>query len=81
MADTRIRSGIPGLDNLIEGGFRDKTCVVILVLTFRACTKAPRNGFPPGSRTVPEIVPPAASNAANANTTTRPKLLLNGFIV
>ena len=30
MADTRIRSGIPGLDNLIEGGFRDKTCVVIV---------------------------------------------------
>src|SRR2546426_3908873 len=30
MADTRIKSGIPGLDNLIEGGFRDKTCVVIV---------------------------------------------------
>lgn len=30
MADTRIRSGIPGLDNLIEGGFREKTCVVIV---------------------------------------------------
>jgi len=30
MADTRIRSGIPGLDNLIEGGFRDKTCVVLV---------------------------------------------------
>jgi len=30
MAETRIRSGIPGLDNLIEGGFRDKTCVVIV---------------------------------------------------
>src|SRR3989304_2291077 len=30
MADTRIRSGIPGLDNLIEGGFRDKTVVVVV---------------------------------------------------
>src|SRR2546427_7283526 len=30
MADTRIRSGIPGLDNLIEGGFRDKTCIVLV---------------------------------------------------
>src|SRR3989304_2478743 len=30
MADTRIRSGIHGLDNLIEGGFRDKTVVVVV---------------------------------------------------
>jgi len=30
MAETRIRSGIPGLDNLVEGGFRDKTCIVIV---------------------------------------------------
>ncbi|TLZ71519.1 MAG: circadian clock protein KaiC [Methanobacteriota archaeon] len=30
MAETRIRSGIPGLDTLIEGGFRDKTAVVIV---------------------------------------------------
>src|SRR2546426_12461210 len=30
MAATRIRSGIPGLANLIEGGFRDKTCIVLV---------------------------------------------------
>src|SRR3989337_788215 len=30
MADTRIRSGIHGLDNLIEGGFRGRPVVVVV---------------------------------------------------